>query len=277
MVSPFGAAIDSGQTVIIDDIGAGLRWPMCRAMASRSGYLSCWSIPILSHGGAALGVFVFHSPEARGPSAPELQLVDSAARLAGIAVERKLAEDRIRSLANHDVLTGLPNRALLEDRLAQAMRQADRNDRWATLLFVDLDDFKGVNDSFGHSVGDGLLKAVGDRMAKSVRATDSVIRIGGDEFIVVLTDQPRDKATILAIVEKLQAVVAKPVCISGNDLSISLSIGAAIYPQDGAAVEDLLFNADAAMYLAKQAGPGNFQFYSAEAQVKGKRAAAVNP
>ena len=152
----------------------------------------------------------------REPTAAETRLIDIATRIAGIAIERKHAEDRIHFMANHDALTGLPNRALLKDRLTQAMLHAQRYDRWVTVVFIDLDNFKFVNDSLGHSAGDELLKTVAERMVGCVRATDTVVRLGGDEFVVLLFDQPKNADIDFAtIVQKIRAAIAEPVELDG--------------------------------------------------------------
>jgi diguanylate cyclase (GGDEF)-like protein/PAS domain S-box-containing protein len=176
--------------------------------------------------------------------------------------ERKLAEDRIRFMADHDALTGFPNRALLMDRLNQAMLFAQQYDRWVTVVFIDLDNFKLINDNLGHNAGDELLKTVASRMVDCVKATDTVVRLGGDEFVVLLLDQPKSADTISATVQKLTAAIARPVHLEGHDLRVTSSIGVANYPNDGTDGEALLANADAAMYRAKDMGRNNFQFYT---------------
>jgi len=176
---------------------------------------------------------------------------------------RKRAEEEVRFLAHHDPLTRLPNRAVFMDRLAQAILQAERSGRWVTVAFVDLDNFKLVNDSRGHKVGDELLKTVAERMVGSTRATDTVVRLGGDEFVVLLADQPESTSTISAILEKVRAAIAEPIEIEGQVLHVTCSIGLATYPNDGSDAETLLKNADAAMYQAKTAGRDNFQLYTA--------------
>ncbi len=207
----------------------------------------------------------------REPTEAETRLVDVAVRLARIAIERKLAEDRIHFMANHDVLTGLPNRALLKDRLSQAILYAERYDRWATVAFIDLDNFKLINDSLGHNAGDDLLKTVASRMVACVRATDTVVRLGGDEFVILLFDQSKSVTAITETLQRLQAAIAGPLEIDGQRLRATSSIGVASYPDDGADADTLLANADSAMYRAKEIGRDNFQFYTPEMNTRRTR------
>lgn len=257
-----GTAVYRRETVIVADIE---RDPLCddyRELAAEHGYRSCWSTPILSHQGAVLGTFALYSTTVREPTAVETRLIEAATRIAGIAIERKQSENRIQFLANHDALTGLPNRALLKDRLSQALLYAQRYDRWVTVVFVDLDNFKIVNDSLGHNAGDELLKTVASRMVGCVRATDTVVRLGGDEFVVLLLDQPKSVDIISETVQKLRAAIAKPVNVDGHDLRVTSSMGIANYPNDGMDVDVLLANADAAMYRAKEMGRDSFECYT---------------
>lgn len=257
-----GTAVYRRETVIVADTTLDPLWEEFRELATTHGYRSCWSTPILSHQGAVLGTFALYSATVREPTAVETRLIDAATRIAGIAIERKQSEDRIRFLANHDALTGLPNRALLKDRLSQALLYAQRYDRWVTVVFVDLDNFKIVNDSLGHNAGDALLKTVASRMVDCVRASDTVVRLGGDEFVVLLLDQPKSADIISETVQKLRAAIAEPINADGHDLRVTGSIGIANYPNDGVDADVLLANADAAMYRAKEIGRDNFQFYT---------------
>ncbi len=177
---------------------------------------------------------------------------------------RKLAEERVRYMANHDALTGLPNRSLLDDRLSQAILHAQRNTDTLAVAFIDLDGFKMVNDGLGHNAGDELLKVVSDRMVASVRRNDTVGRFGGDEFVVILSSPHDDATTITPVLEKIRTAVTQPIILSGQAVQISCSIGVALFPRDGANPEQLLLNADAAMYRAKQMGSNCFQFYAPE-------------
>ena len=175
--------------------------------------------------------------------------------------DRKEAEARIQFLAHHDTLTGLPNRVLLMDRLEFILASARRREARVGVLFIDLDNFKTVNDSLGHAAGDALLRQVASRIEGALRSVDVVSRLGGDEFLVVLPDLESEQAPV-AVAEKLLAVVSEPVTLEGQVLSVSPSIGIAVFPRDGTTADTLIRNADAAMYLAKDRGRSNFQFFS---------------
>lgn len=177
--------------------------------------------------------------------------------------EARLQEERIRHLAQYDFLTDLPNRFLLQDRLERAIAAAKRRSRKIGLLFVDLDRFKNINDSLGHGVGDKLLRLVGARLAAAVRACDTVSRQGGDEFVILVTDMEQAESAAV-VARKVIAALDAPFDVDGHELSISPSIGIAIYPDDGEAQDDLLRNADMAMYSAKEAGRRTYRFFTPE-------------
>lgn len=168
---------------------------------------------------------------------------------------------QLSELALYDSLTGLPNRMLLDDRMGQAVSSAERNGRSFALLFIDLDRFKPVNDSFGHDVGDALLKAVAQRLIGCVRAMDTVARIGGDEFVVVLSGigEPKDAAMVSS---KILDELSRPFFIGSHEVDISSSIGISVYPQDAKDVNTLKAKADLAMYHAKQNGRNNYRFFA---------------
>jgi len=175
--------------------------------------------------------------------------------------ERVQAEQRIWHVAHHDALTGLPNRTLLHDRLEQALAQALRDNHRVGVMFLDLDRFKSINDSLGHAVGDELLKQVALRIGGAVRAVDTVSRLGGDEFIVILRElASADDAVLVA--EKIIQSLAQPVHALGHDLRVTPSIGISVYPDDGLEALQLMKNADTAMYHAKARGRNNFQFFA---------------
>ncbi|HSB96758.1 MAG TPA: diguanylate cyclase [Spongiibacteraceae bacterium] len=174
--------------------------------------------------------------------------------------ERKRNDDYMRYLAHHDALTGLPNRALLNDRMAMALERSQRFGKSVGLMLIDLDKFKQVNDSLGHHAGDLLLTAVAERIDKCRRATDTVARLGGDEFVVVLPDI-QTAADVEPIAKKIIDAVKQPLSIGDRTLEQSLSIGISLYPQHGDDIKTLMEAADSAMYAAKAAGRGTVQLY----------------
>jgi diguanylate cyclase (GGDEF)-like protein/PAS domain S-box-containing protein len=198
----------------------------------------------------------------------EVRVHERTAELAGAnrllqaeIVERRQAEARVHHMAYHDSLTGLPNRALLSERLDRAMLAARRDGRKLAVMFIDLDRFKTINDSLGHLTGDHLLKEVANRLCRVVRAVDTVARLGGDEF-VVLVPGVRALEECALVGEKIIAAMAEPVPFEGRSLHISPSIGICLYPDDGEDVETLMRKADAAMYHAKASGRNNYQFFA---------------
>ncbi|MBP1860613.1 diguanylate cyclase domain-containing protein [Rhizobium herbae] len=186
--------------------------------------------------------------------------------LVGVAHDvtlRKEAEDRVRFMAHHDVLTGLPNRALLLDRLDQAILQAGESGRTVAIVFLDLDNFKWVNDTLGHHGGDTLLSIVSARVAVCLRATDTVARLGGDEFVILLPDPPQAIDRLIHLVERVRKCVAEPVEIAGRIFSVTTSLGVARFPLDGRGRDELLAKADAAMYRSKRMGRNMFSLAEA--------------
>lgn len=177
------------------------------------------------------------------------------------AIERQRVEDRLTYLATHDPLTGLANRMLLHDRLEHAVDRARRSDQAVHALYLDLDGFKPINDSCGHTVGDHLLRSVAERLRACIRRADTVARIGGDEFVVVLESTAHVKDTD-AIAQKIVDTIARPFEIHGRRITVTASIGLAGFPQDGETVDQLVRHADAAMYMAKQGGGHRICWFS---------------
>ncbi|NOG59659.1 MAG: EAL domain-containing protein [Proteobacteria bacterium] len=177
--------------------------------------------------------------------------------------ERKRTEEQLITLANYDILTNLPNRGLFMDRLQNYINLAKRNNQIISVMFIDLDRFKRVNDSLGHEVGDKLLKVVADKLNNCVRSSDTVARLGGDEFTVIMIDI-KNKLIPERTARKIIQSLKDPVYINGHEISISPSIGISMYPDDGDSVALLLRNSDAAMYHAKGLGRNNYQFYTDE-------------
>ena len=187
--------------------------------------------------------------------------------IAADITERKAAERQIEFLAYRDVLTGLPNRLLLRDRFEQATAYAERSGTKVALMFLDLDNFKTVNDSLGHAVGDGMLKEIAERLSHCVRDTDTISRQGGDEFLLVLPDL-RGNDAITPVLTKIRDRLHQPLMVDGHELTTSASIGIALYPDDGHDFDALLQKADTAMYQAKSAGRNHYRFFDAQMNVE---------
>lgn len=187
-----------------------------------------------------------------------------AALAQGEAARRK-AEEQIVNLAYFDRLTGLVNRNLFQDRLAHALAMARREKKKVALLYIDLDRFKPVNDLFGHEAGDRVLQEVADRLAALARASDTVARIGGDEFVVLLPDI-HDKQDSAPLAQKILSAIERPFAVKGNEHSVGASIGISCFPDDGEDMDALMKNADAAMYLVKSRAGGGFEFFSPQSE-----------
>ncbi len=191
----------------------------------------------------------------KGQGQPEL-----LARSIRYAIERKRAEERLTHLAQYDHLTGLVNRTLFRDRLIHAMARSKRLQQPMGLMLLDLDRFKSVNDTMGHDAGDQLLKSVADRLRECVREVDTVARMGGDEFTIILEALSRED-DITTVAQRITKSLTEPFPLENHRISIGVSIGITVYPLDDHEIDDLLRHADAAMYRAKQQGGNSFQFH----------------
>ncbi len=184
---------------------------------------------------------------------------DLASRI-GIVISAHKREQQLLTEAQYDNLTGLPNRILLQDRLKQAIDHSERSSKPTWVIFIDLDRFKDVNDSLGHSVGDALLTEIATRLAEEIRESDTVARFGGDEFVIVLSGDEGEDIQ-LSVLNRIMDAIGKPAYINNRELINTCSIGIAIYPNDGKSPETLIKNADIAMYRAKELGRNNYQFF----------------
>ncbi len=194
------------------------------------------------------------------------RLVGICTSVAGIAIESCWAAERIRHLAHHDELTGLPNRLLFGYQLPQALARAHRSGQQVGVFFIDLDRFKVINDTLGHDAGDHVLRQMGMHLQECVRATDTLARVGGDEFALIV-EQFNDLQELNGIAQKLLTAMSRPLRVATHEYRLSGSIGVAVYPKDGSDSSSLLKNADIAMYRAKASGKNTYQFYADDIDV----------
>ncbi|HZW23490.1 EAL domain-containing protein [Noviherbaspirillum sp.] len=263
-----GTAIREGRAVVVHDMQTGAVHSPWRDFMVRFRIVSAMSVP-LKAGNAILGALTVYSHEANAFGPNEVKVAEELADNLAYGISALRAEAARREYARqleyhagHDILTGLPNRALLQDRLNQAIAYAARYCYSLWVLFLDLDRFKFVNDSLGHKAGDAVLKTVAARLQAAVRETDTVARLGGDEFVLVLPERI-DESLATSVVQRIMDAVAEPLVVEGHEFFLGCSIGVAAYPADGEDPETLIKNADIAMYRAKESGRNNFQFYTA--------------
>jgi diguanylate cyclase (GGDEF)-like protein/PAS domain S-box-containing protein len=251
-------ALATGQSVEVEDFAHDKRFiasGLVAAHALRSGI----DVPVIGAQGP-YGVLGTYSGELRRFTPENINFLQSLANILATAMDRRATDLRLTYMAQFDALTGLPNRSLFLDRFAQTLTQAQRNGWLIGAVFVDLDRFKVVNDTLGHSCGDQLLVQVAERLGQCVRSGDTVGRLSGDEFALVLSSLARaDDAALVA--QKAVAALAEPFHLQGQDVYVTASLGIAVYPTDGADPDALLKNADTAMYRAKERGRNGYQFY----------------
>ncbi|QCI63299.1 EAL domain-containing protein [Phreatobacter stygius] len=259
-VGSCGTAAHLGVPVQVDDIETSPLWAAYKSLPLPLGLLACWSSPIKLKDGRVAGTFAFYFREKRGPSAWHERLVEACVHLCALAIERHDAKAHIDQLAYYDTLTGLPNRLLLGDKIDQQIAAAAASHKEVALLFLDIDNFKDVNDTLGHSAGDALLIEIARRLQDQLRAGDIVSRLGGDEFVVMLSDC--GVAHAAGVAGRILEALALPIRVEAMALPVSASIGISLYPGDGLNKEALLKHADTAMYEAKAAGRGTHRFFS---------------
>ena len=251
-VGSCGAAAFHAREVIVADIEHDPRWREFRLLARDHGLRACWSVPVLDAAGTVLGTFALYYDAPRTPNAGELRLIRQSSRLVAIAIERYRTQAELKRLATRDTLTGLPNRALLVDRLTQALARSQRTGSEVAVVFCDLDDFKLVNDSLGHELGDWVLREVAGRLAAAVRPGDTVARFGGDEFVVVADGITAGGARRLA--DRLHGALDAPfVHPDSGEHVVGTTLGIALAGA-GVGAEEAIRRADNALYDAKRAG-----------------------
>ena len=255
-----GTAAFTNERVIIDDIQNHPYWTSYKELASKAGLGACWSEPIRSTKKEVLGTFAIYHHNVNYPTQANIVLIEQTASLASIAIERRQAEAKLEHLALYDLLTDLPNRVLLADRINHSMAQCQRRNQLLAVAYLDLDGFKVVNDTHGHDIGDKLLVALSQRMKEALREGDTLARIGGDEFVAVIVDLEKVENS-KPVLERLLKAAAGFVTVGDVVMQVSASIGVTVYPQDGVDADQLMRHADQAMYIAKQAGKNRYHLF----------------
>lgn len=256
-----GTAVYRAQPVIVTDIATDPLWTSRRDLALAHGLRACTSWPIFGKNKKILGTFALYFMEPAAPSARDLQLFSICTNLAGIAIEGRASEEKIRYLAHYDGLTSLPNRFLFKEYLDLALRNAKRHGKKFAVFFLDLDKFKEINDTLGHDAGDQVLREIAKRLRNCLRHTDKIARMGGDEFYILI-EELSDGRYAADVAQKLLDAALRPVRVGDRDCQLSVSIGISIFPDDGGDELTLLKNADSAMYRAKDRGKNAYEFFS---------------
>src|SRR3954462_5064212 len=256
-----GSAAFFGKAVLADNIDTDPRWQPFKAMPLAAGLKACWSTPIKAKDGRVIGSFAFYFREFPAPSRWHQRIVDASVNLGALAIERKEARAQIARLAYHDMLTGLPNRAQLRELINHAIADWPA-EKQVALIFLDLDHFKDVNDTLGHSAGDALLIEFTKRLRGRIQPSDLLGRLSGDEFVIALPNCDPARASLVA--SNITEALTSPLWIDNRQVPISASMGISIYPDNATDIDTLMQQADAAMYKAKQAGRSTHRFFSAD-------------
>lgn len=264
-VGSCGTAAWRKQPIFVKDIAKDPLWDIPQKQEILSlGYIGCWSTPIFNREMTVIGSFAFYFKQIPDDSVRAFYqyFVNASTHLCALAIEREHTRQHISQLAFYDALTQLPNRALLRAKIDQVLAKAIQNTEKFAVLFIDLDRFKKINDSLGHKAGDELLSKVAVKIRSELKPREVTGRLSGDEFVIALPNCTVDQVT--SRVEHLQAILSEPMLIAGTSISISASVGIAMFPVDGRDIDTLLNRADMAMYQAKKINQGSFCFFSAE-------------
>lgn len=259
-------AMQEKTSIVCNDIDSDPKLAHWHTDARQRGYRSMGIFPLMEDN-QPVGLFVLYASEPNFFDMEEIKLLTELTANISYALEYIQKEEKLNYLAYNDVLTGLPSRALFHDRLVQALTNSHRHENRLGVLFIDLDNFKNVNDSLGHHAGDMLLKQVAAMFSVCMREGDTVARLGGDEFVVIL-DSMTSEDDAWMVSQKILKLMAKPLTIEDHELLVTCSIGIALYPKDGEDAKALLQSADGALYLAKNKGRNNAQFCTTEMNAK---------
>ncbi len=265
------AAVHRNDVVVSRDLTTDPLWNGLRDAAVAAGFHACWSLPIRSLQWAdspgkddevrVVGTVALYFRQPRSPTAQEIKLLDITSALAGLAINAARTKEKVGERQLYDTLTGLPSRSLFFDQLEEALADLSPHENKMALLRLDLDHFKEVNETFGYAVGDFLLRSVAKRLVGLRRGTDLVARFGDDEFIYLIRELPRDD-DVRELAEGILAALSKPHDFGGEELAVSASLGASVYPWDGEDAQTLLRNAENALHAAKRQGRNRIRLYA---------------
>lgn len=258
-LQPWSAISHSVQ--VIEDTSQDHYWRQHLKSGALEGLESCWALPLLTRDGEQIGTFSLHHSQARSPDASDIKLMQMLSGLAAMAIRHRQLADTLRHQAHYDTLTDLPNRLLFRDRLEQAVSNAVRDGLFVGVLFLDLDGFKQINDTLGHKLGDQVLQTVARRLKRRLRRSDTLARMGGDEFMIVLPSL-KTSASAARVAQQCLNILRKPMRLEGHELFVGASIGISVFPEHAQSVDELQRQADVAMYVVKQSGKNAFHFYT---------------
>jgi len=255
-----GTALYANEPQFVSDTLSDVRWLAFEKFARRFNINACWSMPVRNTLGEAIGTVALSSKVQRAPREFDYLLLETCAHLAGVIFARQEQEDKLRTAANFDELTELPNRNLFRYRLNNHIERCRRSQKEFGLLFIDLDNFKPINDSYGHAIGDKVLRQLALRLRGIMRQCDCIARYGGDEFVVLIEDI-NTMHDIAVVAQKIQNAIESPLQVDNLNFMLTASIGAVVFPRHADTPDKLIALADEAMYQTKRAGGAGFSFY----------------
>lgn len=260
VAGPCGTAAFQKRTIIVNDIENDPLWTNYKDEALKHGLKACWSSPIYDNHQEIIGVLEIYFDKPAAPNEEDMEIIERAIYLTSLAIQHYRAEEKINFLAFHDELTGLANRRLFNQTVNNAISRDHKDDeKMLGILFLDLDRFKLINDSLGHTVGDQLLREVAQRIQSCIRTVDLASRQGGDEFTILLDDLSKEMIKIIS--QSILTSLSQSFFIDGHEIFVTPSIGISLYPKDSDQADDLIRKADIAMYKVKNEGRNSYKFY----------------